>query len=80
MRAQGLDWRVASSRCAVRSDPRLLEQILRHLLSNAVKFTTKGKVLLGCRRRGDTMRIEVWAPAPAFPKNIVRRFSRSSIR
>ena len=68
MRAQGLDWRVASSRCVVRSDPRLLEQILRNLLSNAVKFTTKGKVLLGCRRRGDTMRIEVWDTGPGIPE------------
>jgi len=64
MRAQGLDWRVVSSACIVRSDPRLLEQILRNLLSNAAKFTTKGKVLLGCRRRANTMRIEVWDTGP----------------
>ena len=30
------------------------------LLSNAVKYTNKGKILLGCRRRGDKLRIEVW--------------------
>jgi len=67
MRAQGLDWRVASSKCIVRSDPRLLEQILRNLLSNAVKFTTSGKVLLGCRRHGATMNIEVWDTGPGIP-------------
>ncbi|QGM46041.1 chemotaxis protein CheB [Methylocystis heyeri] len=66
MQAQGLDWRVVSSKCVVRSDPRLLEQILRNLLSNALKFTTSGKVLLGCRRRGDTMRIEVWDTGPGI--------------
>ena len=44
----------------MRSDPRLLEQMIRNLLSNAVKYTEPGKVLLGCRRRGDKVRIEVW--------------------
>ena len=68
MRAQGLDWRVVSSACIVRSDPELLEQILRNLLSNAAKFTTSGKVLLGCRRRGETMRIEVWDTGPGIPE------------
>jgi two-component system CheB/CheR fusion protein len=69
MRAQGLVWRVVSNRCVVRSDPRLLEQILRNLLSNAAKFTTSGKVLLGCRRRGETMRIEVWDTGPGIPED-----------
>jgi two-component system, chemotaxis family, CheB/CheR fusion protein len=54
-----LGWRVVSSSAIVRSDPRLLEQMLRNLLSNAVKYTRQGKILLGCRRRGDTLRIEV---------------------
>jgi len=66
MRAQGLEWRVVSSTCVVRSDPRLLEQILRNLLSNAVKFTAHGKVLLGRRRRGKMMRIEVWDTGPGI--------------
>jgi two-component system CheB/CheR fusion protein len=57
--ANGLDWRVVPSRLTVRSDPKLLEQMLRNLLSNAVKYTKQGKVLLGCRRRGDKLRIEV---------------------
>ena len=68
MQAQGLDWRVVSTTRIVRSDPRLLEQILRNLLSNAAKFTTSGKVLLGCRRRGETMRIEVWDTGPGIPE------------
>ena len=42
------------------SDPRLLEQILRNLISNAIKYTANGKVLIGCRRHGDRLRIEVW--------------------
>jgi two-component system CheB/CheR fusion protein len=55
-----LGWRVVASGLNVRSDPRLLEQTLRNLLANAVKYTEHGKVLLGCRRRGDKLRIEVW--------------------
>jgi two-component system CheB/CheR fusion protein len=59
-RVKELDWRVIASSLNVRSDPRLLEQMLRNLLANAVKYTERGKVLLGCRRRGDKLRIEVW--------------------
>jgi two-component system CheB/CheR fusion protein len=67
MEAQGLSWRVLQSKCVVRSDPRLLEQIVRNLLANAVKFTSKGKVLLGCRRHKEMMHIEVWDTGPGIP-------------
>ena len=63
----GLEWSVVSSGLAVRSDPRLLEQIVRNLLSNAVKYTNQGKLLLGCRRRGDNLRIEIWDTGPGIP-------------
>jgi two-component system, chemotaxis family, CheB/CheR fusion protein len=59
-RAKGLDWRYVPCRLSVRSDPPLLEQMLRNLLSNAVRYTEKGKILLGCRRRDSMLRIEVW--------------------
>jgi two-component system CheB/CheR fusion protein len=58
--AQGLGLRVVPSKSFVHSDPHLLEQIIRNFLSNAVKYTTTGRLLLGCRRRGDKLRIEVW--------------------
>lgn len=44
----------------VRSDPQLLARILRNLLSNAIRYTPEGRVLLGCRRRRQTLSIEVW--------------------
>lgn len=58
--AQSLSLHVLPTRALVRSDPALLEQILRNLLGNAVKYTRNGKILLGCRRRGDQLRIEIW--------------------
>ena len=57
---RGLDWRLVRSRLAVNSDRRLLELMLRNLLSNALRYTERGKIMLGCRRRGDNVRIEVW--------------------
>src|SRR5512133_705120 len=66
--AHGLRWRVVSSSLSVRSDPRLLEQMIRNLLSNAVKYTNTGKILLGCRRRGDKLRVEVWDTGIGIPK------------
>jgi two-component system CheB/CheR fusion protein len=58
--AQKLILRVVRCGLSVRSDQRLLEQMIRNLLSNALKYTKRGKVLLGCRRHGDFLRIEVW--------------------
>jgi two-component system CheB/CheR fusion protein len=66
--SHGLGWRVVPSSLSVRSDPRLLEQMIRNLLSNAVKYTNQGKILLGCRRRGDKLRIEVWDTGIGVPE------------
>ena len=66
--AHRLGWRVVPSSLSVRSDPRLLEQMIRNLLSNAVKYTNEGKILLGCRRRGDQLRMEVWDTGIGIPQ------------
>ena len=65
--AKGLGLRVMPCSAVVRTDPRLLEQMLRNLLSNALKYTGAGRVLLGCRRHGDTIRIEVWDTGLGIP-------------
>ena len=57
---KGLNFRVVPSSLYVRSDPALLERILGNFMSNAIRYTNKGSVLIGCRKRGDKVVIEVW--------------------
>ena len=64
---QGLELRVVRCGLSVRSDPRLLEQMLRNLLSNAFKYTRRGKVLFGCRRRRNLVSVEVWDTGIGIP-------------
>lgn len=58
--AKGLRFRIVRSRCVLRSDAALLERILINLVANAVRYTESGGILVGCRRRGARIRIEVW--------------------
>jgi len=58
--AKGLTFKVVACGLNIRSDPRLLEQMLRNLLSNALKYTHKGSILLGCRRKSGKLSVEVW--------------------
>jgi len=58
--ASRLALRVVPCSLSVHSDSRLLEQMMRNLLSNALKYTKRGKVLLGCRRHEGMLSIEVW--------------------
>lgn len=59
-RQKGLRLTVVNSSATIRSDPVLLSRLLRNLLNNAIKYTNQGRVLLGCRRVRDGVRIEVW--------------------
>jgi two-component system, sensor histidine kinase len=67
-RKKGLRLRVVASRAWVRSDPILLERILFNLVSNAVRYTACGGVLVGCRRRGTKLRIDVCDTGPGIPE------------
>jgi len=65
--AAGLALRVMPCALTIQSDPRLLEQMVRNLLSNALKYTQRGKVLVGCRRRKGKLRIEIWDTGVGIP-------------
>ncbi|CAO3458285.1 hypothetical protein [Azospirillum largimobile] len=56
---QGLRFRTSGCGTVVQSDPVLLERILRNLVENALRYTERGGVLVGCRRRDGQLRIEV---------------------
>lgn len=66
-RERGLDLRIVPSTFWVRSDRQLLRRILRNLVSNALKYTTDGRVLVGVRRRGETVSIEVLDTGTGIP-------------
>jgi signal transduction histidine kinase/CheY-like chemotaxis protein len=57
--AKGVAMRWVACSARVRADPILLERILRNLVANAVRYTPKGRVLVGCRRRAGSVEIQV---------------------
>src|SRR5262249_1402051 len=66
--AADLEFRVRSCRVAVRSDPVLLARMLGNLISNAIRYTETGRVLVGCRRRAGHLRIEVHDTGIGIPE------------
>ncbi len=59
-RAKGLRPRLRPTRAIVRSDPNLLGRIIENFVFNAIRYTEHGQVLLGCRRRGTGLLVQVW--------------------
>lgn len=58
--SHGLRLRVAPTACRVVSDPAILGRILSNLVANALKYTPAGGVVVGARRRGDRVLVQVW--------------------
>jgi len=83
-RGKGLGLRVRAARYRVRSDPAYLRRILQNLIGNAVRYTERGGILVGVRRRGQTLQLEVWDTGPGIPEdeqdNIFREFHRLNAR
>ncbi|WP_162138105.1 ATP-binding protein [Pararhodospirillum photometricum] len=65
----GVTWNVVPSRGVVLSDPALLERMLTHLIVNAFKYAPSGMVLVGCRRQGPLVRLEVWDNGIGIPED-----------
>ena len=64
---KNLTLKFIDNRQVVLSDPMMLESILRNLLTNALRYTESGKILVGCRRRGAFLRISVWDTGIGIP-------------
>lgn len=64
---RGLELRILPSTLWVRSDRRLMRRVLQNLVGNAIKYTTSGRVVMGCRQSTDGVRIEVWDTGPGIP-------------
>jgi signal transduction histidine kinase/CheY-like chemotaxis protein len=67
--SRGLGFKVRPSKAWVRSDPLLLRRVLQNLINNALRYTRKGGVLIGCRRRGDSLRIEISDTGLGIPED-----------
>ncbi|MCA1780113.1 MAG: hybrid sensor histidine kinase/response regulator, partial [Xanthomonadaceae bacterium] len=67
-RERGLSLRCQPTRVHVESDPQLLRRILQNFLSNAVRYTRRGRVVLGVRRRGDRLLAGVWDTGSGIPE------------
>jgi CheY-like chemotaxis protein len=79
-RSKGLDLRVVPTSAWVRSDRRLLRRVLQNLISNGIKYTPAGKVLLGVRRRGENVSVQVCDTGHGIPQGkrsiIFKEFQR----
>ncbi|HYH19477.1 MAG TPA: PAS domain S-box protein [Azospirillum sp.] len=78
--SKGITLRVVPSSMVVRSDPALLGRLVQNLVDNALRYTRRGTILLGARRRGETLRVEVWDTgigiAPEMTSEIFEEFTQ----
>lgn len=75
-RMRGLTLRAQAVEATVHTDPALLQRVLRNFLSNALRYTEEGKVLLGCRRSGNALWVQVWDSGPGIPEDRLRDIFR----
>lgn len=64
---RGLELHVVPGNLVVRTDPRMLKRVLQNFIANALRYTRTGGVLVGCRRRGGEVEIQVLDTGPGVP-------------
>jgi signal transduction histidine kinase len=67
--AKGLKLVLHECSLAVMSDAMLLERIVRNIIANAVAYTDRGRVVVGCRRRRGSLSIQVWDTGRGIPRH-----------
>ncbi|MBL3560805.1 PAS-domain containing protein [Rhodovulum sulfidophilum] len=81
---KGLELRVLPRDLTLRTDPGYIRRILQNLVSNAIRYTGCGRVLVGARRQGQSLRLEVWDTGPGIAEEdqeaIFREFHRLNAR
>ncbi|SEE67105.1 PAS domain S-box-containing protein [Pseudomonas kilonensis] len=82
--SEGLALHFVGCSVLVRSDMQLLARILRNLLSNAIRYTPSGRVVLGCRRHRQRVSIQVWDSGIGIAENrleeIFQEFKRGDVQ
>ncbi|WP_200239252.1 ATP-binding response regulator [Thiohalocapsa halophila] len=68
-RRKGLRLRCRDCAVLVQTDPLLLERVVRNLLSNAIRYTKQGGVLIACRKRGNGVLLQVWDTGVGIPED-----------
>ena len=79
-REKGLDFRYVDTTLQARIKTLVLMRIVTNLVANAIKYTDQGRILLGCRRKGDKLRIEVHDTGPGMTQEDFVRASARSVR
>ena len=67
---KGISLHVRCSKLITHTDQTILQRILGNLIANAIRYTDKGGILIGCRRHNGKQWIEVWDSGVGFPSNM----------